>query len=61
VAAYAERVLLAQPALGRRPQPMREEVPVAMVENDVRDDLLVGRVVLDLARGLKKWPSRITC
>src|SRR5260370_21956243 len=44
----AKRVLLAQAALRRRAQPMREEVAVSVAENDVRDDLLVARVVLDL-------------
>src|SRR5260370_27086473 len=44
----AKRVLLAQAALRRRAQPMREEVAVSVAEDDVRDDLLVARVVLDL-------------
>ena len=56
VAADAQRVLLAQPSLGRRPQPVGEEVLVAVVEHDVRDDLLVGRVILDLGARLEEMP-----
>src|SRR5260370_24401914 len=33
---------------------MREEVTVAVVVHDVRDDLLVGRVVLDLGARLEE-------
>src|SRR5260370_39086066 len=51
VAPDAQRVLLAQAPLRRRAQAMREEVAVSVAEHDVRDDLLVARVVFDLCAG----------
>src|ERR1700688_1245223 len=48
MAADAERVLLAQPLLGRGAQAMCQKVPALVPEHDVRDDLLKIRIVLDL-------------
>src|SRR5215813_13715770 len=51
VAAYAERVQVAQPFLGRRLQPLRQEVPISVTEYEIGDDLLVAGVFLDVAPG----------
>src|SRR5260370_26610004 len=56
VAADSERVLLAQPALGRGAQSMRQQVPIAVPEHDIRDDLLVSGVVLDLGPRHEEMP-----
>ncbi len=53
VAADAQRVLLAQPPLGGRAQPVCQEVAIAVPENDVRNDLLVARVLLHLGARLE--------
>src|SRR5438270_12156861 len=53
VAADPQRVLLPQPSLRRGAQAVRDEIAIAMPEDDVRNDLLVARVILDLGARLE--------
>ena len=54
MSAHAEGVLLPQALLRRRAQTVRQEVLVAVPEDDVRDDLLVAGIVLHLGSSHEK-------